>query len=234
MTFTIRRLGSASDVSSSAECRKRRTMSDGSWLTFPDGTERDARAQSVDDRSRREERCLVFQSTDRQPRARGADPLRGRPLVRRGSRQLQRHVPQRDACPAGLSAAAPPRGPDRHRRARRSLFSWPAQLQDPEHDRAARGGRRVRTGAPAVVVPAPGRAVPLRPMASRREPRDAAVERADRGPARYARCDRDREGGAATHLREGGPVRSAARTRSGGHSAALARWSSVRCQDERG
>src|SRR5206468_3509570 len=65
------------------------------------------------------ERALGRPGSGERPRARdkdglqGARPdrLRGRPLVRRGPRQLQRDAPERPACAAGNAAAAPPRRP---------------------------------------------------------------------------------------------------------------------------
>src|SRR5205085_11356848 len=78
----------------------------------------------------------------------------------------------------------------------------------PRIHRAARGDRAERSHA-ALVVPAPGRAVPLRPVARGREPREPAFERADRRDARNARSHGNREGGAPPNLREGRPLRSA-------------------------
>ena len=91
------------------------------------------------------------------------------------------------------------------------LFSWPAQLQDPGYDRAARRGR-ARGFRAAVLVPAPGRAVPVRAVARGRESRDPAVERADRRTTRDARRNRNRQSSTTPHLRKGRALGSA-RTR---------------------
>ena len=81
------------------------------------------------------------------------------------------------------------------------VFSAPSLLEDPDrtepHELPQVGGR------PALVAPAAGRALPLRPLARGREPRRASVERADRRPARDARLGGDRQGGAPAGVLEG-------------------------------
>src|SRR6266508_4546204 len=72
----------------------------------------------------------------------------------------------------------------------------------PGHNGTAPRSRTGRPGA-AVLLPAPGRAVSLRPLARRCEPREPSVQRTDRGPARHAWRNRHRQGGAAPDLREG-------------------------------
>src|SRR5207249_9956190 len=78
----------------------------------------------------------------------------------------------------------------------------------PRHDRDVPRARTRGRGA-ALVVSAPGRAVPLRALARRCKPRATPVKRADRRGARHAGCDRNRQGGPPAHLREGRTVRGA-------------------------
>ena len=89
----------------------------------------------------------------------------------------------------------------------------------PGYDRAARRGR-ARGFRAAVLVPAPGRAVPLRSVARGRQSRDLAVERADRRTTRDARRNREpsKQHYAASMQRPGSRI--SLHTRSVAHSVA--------------
>ena len=131
-------------------------------------------------------------------------------IGRRGPGQLQRHVPERDPGTTGNASPAAARRPHRNRRGDSPLL-LAGSAAGSGHDRAARGGRAHRFRA-ALLVPAPGRAVPVRAVARRRQSREPAIERADRRPTRDAGSNGNRQSSATPHLRKGRALGSA-RTR---------------------
>ena len=191
------RLGASPDVSF-------RPMPGDIWLTFPDGTEHELKESVTIGRDASSD--LAFESAT-VSREHAALTCSRREVVRRGSWQLQRDVPERNARPTGSSAPAPPRRPDRYRLGDRPLLLAGAAAGS-RNDGTARGGRTCDVRA-TVGLPAPGRAVSLRAVACRGEPRKSAVERADRGATGNARRDRHGQSGAASDLRKGRPLRPA-------------------------
>ena len=185
------------------------------WLTFPDGKEHELNDSVTIGRD--DSNDLTFTSATVSRDHAAVTFTDGRWYVEdRG--QLQRHVPERDARPTGNASPAAARRPDRNRRGDGPLL-LAGSAAGPGHDRAARRGR-ARGFRAALLVPAPGGAVPVRAVARRRQSREPAVERADRRAARDAGRNRNRQSSATAHLRKGRALGSAAHTRSVAHSVA--------------
>ena len=185
------------------------------WLTFPDGKEHELEDSVTIGRD--ETNDLTFGSHT-VSREHAAVTLRdGRWYVEdRGSYNgtFLNGVRVQPGKPAAAQACRP----DRDRSGDRALLVAGAGA-GPGHDRAARRALAGGLG-PALGLPAPGGALPVRALARRCKPREPAVERADRGAssARRARPGRSRRRcGASTRRRA---CRISRRTRSGAPSAA--------------
>ena len=186
------------------------------WLTFPDG--RGARAEG-----KRHDRTGRFERSDlhvghRQPRPRGRSRVTdGRWYVEdRGS--FNGTFLNGTRVATGNASPAAARRPDRNRRGDGPLL-LAGSAAGPGHDRAARRGRAHGFRA-AVLVPAPGRAVPLRAVARGRESRDACrrTSRSPRNSGRPAQPEPSKPHCVASTQRPGSRI--SPHTRSVAHSVA--------------